>query len=849
MALTRHSIAWRILAAQLVTALTLSLTATVAATWWSLDNLRDRQLSNLERVMVERTERVSSLFFEIEEAHQFALSTLRQTVSNLDSSIADREFDALFPLQDDGTRRSTDVLFEGYVDARGEFHSGVAAFMYPDAPASPEDRRWLVSAYHVVDSAGSVLSGQIRNIYFFSPRNELIISAPTRSDRLMFYRRDADTGFDLREADFAPIVTIEANPEGRFVCGELTQLVSVRNREALTTGCFTPVRDDGVHIGAIGTTIPMSGYFAEALAGDHLGDGMHPVFFNGRGQLIAHGSMLERDVTQDVIDHISEQLGLPDIWDAVREAGTNSGRVTSRDGRWEIAFSHLAGPDWYFATLVDRDIMNGDARNQAIMILSLGALGIILQGLVLFYILYRQVVGPIRRLTDIFSETDTGSKTGAEIHALSESRSELGVLTRTLNHYREMSQQNVDELERRVAERTEALEKANRAKSDFLSTMSHELRTPLNGIIGLSQTLEEMLDDTAQRSMAGMIHTSGENLGLLLNDILDMSKIEAGKLELSLKSAELHETLREVHALFAQQAASSGIAFDLVIDDTVPAMGLIDTLRLRQILSNLVSNAIKFTAKGHVKIRATAAPNGDKRALISIAVEDTGIGMSEAVRERLFKPFSQADSDTASRFGGTGLGLYISIQLAKLMKGNIEVTSREGEGSCFTFRFDMACVDKLEESPTQKTPAELAALPEFEALNGLNILLVEDNMINRQVASAFLKPLGGSIIDAENGAVALERLETDEIDLVLMDVRMPVMDGFEATKRIRESGRPWATCPIVALTANAGEDDARACFDAGMDAFSTKPLSPYQLFEAMRSALEVRSVARDALEL
>jgi PAS domain S-box-containing protein len=386
--------------------------------------------------------------------------------------------------------------------------------------------------------------------------------------------------------------------------------------------------------------------------------------------------------------------------------------------------------------------------------------------------------------------------------------------------------------ERRAAE-------ANEAKSVFLANMSHELRTPLNGILGLAQAVVDELPAGETRDRVGMILSSGEVLTDILNDILDMSKIEAGILELARTDASLHNTVRDAVELFREAAHAKGLSLDLVIEPGVPDAVTIDTLRVRQCLTNLLSNAVKFTAQGGITVGLKAEEHPGRPGLhtLRISVTDTGIGIAAGQIDSLFNAFTQAEKDTAASFGGTGLGLAIARNLARMMGGDMTVESRPGQGSTVHFTLEAAPSDKAIELEEPRTPAQLAADPANAALRNVRILLAEDNFINRQVARAFLQPLACETVEAETGRAALEALQDEAFDLVLMDVRMPEMDGLEATRAIRALDHPARLIPIVALTANASKTDREECMQAGMNAYVQKPLKPDQLYTAMREAL------------
>ena len=832
-----RSLTFRIVTAILLSTLALSVVATilVAASFWR--DIERQQTQSLDMYIAERAHRANDMFQEIRQAHLTAQTALDRRLGAWSDARVEAEFDRLFPVNDDGTRRSIDALFDGYTDEQGNFHHGVGAFMGSLQPLDINRKRLLLAAYNVVDQGGEMLEGRVQNLYLFTPYNELVISAASREDQLMFYRREAPPDFDLTQFSFTQDVTPENNPDGVFLCDELSQLAFIQNREALTTGCFTPVRRNGEHLGAFGTTVQLQNHFREAMT-ETLPDGQN-LFINSAGDMIAHRDLLEGEISQDDVTALADRLGVEMLHQAILTSDQEAGALVSPDGRWLVGFSRMIGPDWFFVTLLDREALRADAIRETGRILALAIIGVALQALFLLWYFRRHIVTPLASLTRYFSpdqqdRTDISSAT----HRLATRRDEIGTLTRTLADQDLRNRQLLGELEDRVEARTRELEKANQAKSDFIANMSHELRTPLNGIYGLAQALEANLDEPELKEQARMIQASGETLTLLLSDILDMSKIEAGKLEMSPTRVQLPQLLTDIHTLFSAQARDKGLDFKLDLDAALPDTGSVDAHRVRQCLSNLLSNAIKFTDSGHVTTRASAQAVEDGH-IIAVEVQDSGIGMDEAVTTKLFAPFQQADASISTRFGGTGLGLVISRNLARMMGGDIRVVSSPGDGSRFTLEFKLAGISRRDQADTvAQTPVELAKDPHFAPLHDRSILLVEDNLINREVAKAFLKPLGAKVTEAHDGRQGVDAVVENEFDLVLMDMRMPVMDGLEATRQIRALDNGRSGLPIVALTANATEEDARACRAAGMDSFAAKPLNAPDFFNAMMEALE-----------
>ena len=378
-----------------------------------------------------------------------------------------------------------------------------------------------------------------------------------------------------------------------------------------------------------------------------------------------------------------------------------------------------------------------------------------------------------------------------------------------------------------VQARDEA-EAANRTKSAFLATMSHEIRTPLNGVLGMAQAMEADPLSEVQRERLRVVRQSGETLLTILNDILDISKIEAGKLELEDIDFDLGELAQAAHATFASVAADKGLGFNL---DVARAQGVYrgDPTRLRQILNNLISNALKFTIAGEIGVTLAY---GDGQ--LEIVVSDTGVGMSEASMLGLFRKFTQADSSTTRRFGGTGLGLAICRELAELMGGSINAASDVGQGSSFTVRLPLAWVA---DTPATVTAAE--GPDDVRRVGQLRVLAAEDNAVNQLVLKTLLQQAGMETIVVENGGEAVAAWADRDWDVILMDVQMPVMDGPTATRAIRkqeaELGRPRT--PIIGLTANAMSHqiaEYRAC---GMDAVVTKPIEVQNLFDTLLAVL------------
>lgn len=426
---------------------------------------------------------------------------------------------------------------------------------------------------------------------------------------------------------------------------------------------------------------------------------------------------------------------------------------------------------------------------------------------------------------------------------------------------------------RRTAEsRRAALERAGQSKSTFIASVGHDLRTPLSAILTGAAELRRQARDANERSQAALIEDAGEMMNRLLDDLLDQSRLEAGRMEIDPVVFNLRELLARSAQFWQSQARARGVRLIVEGGRYVPAWIKADPVRVRQILNNLLSNAVKFTEEGTIRIRLNAWPSDDGRCAMTIEVVDTGTGMDPEQLKRLFMPYDQTRSGVARDYGGSGLGLWISRGLAQLMGGRLTVRSEKGVGTAFTLALvvdeaeapvlaaSLPDVDRVGAGftvlaappveprldtpvppPNEPAPVETVSVPPDGDGGSLRVLVVDDHDINRRAIQLILAPLGCDVCEADNGRVALDMAAAQPFDIIFMDVRMPELDGRETTRRLRAGDGPNQQTPVIAVTADTAPDDVRACAQAGMTWFVGKPLTPATLLGALQSVMSGES--------
>ena len=603
---------------------------------------------------------------------------------------------------------------------------------------------------------------------------------------------------------------------------------------------------EDVFQGVLGTRITLSslnGFLQEVVA-DRMATAL--VVERDTGELVANSADIPAFETRPdgsferVTIKSIENQSIVEAYEQYKQTGENKFIKKAEHGNLHIKLTEyqLDGVNWLIITSIPDYQLTADInRNiKTAIILSIMAL-------LLSLVIYRKVTNIILKpINDLIQTAEKFSKGELLQRAKIYKNDEIGKLSRVFNHMAEELYKHINHLEEKVKHRTAAIEKANvelkyakaaaekanQAKSEFLANMSHEIRTPLNAVIGLSELLQNTIKDEKQQNYIKTIHTAGNSLLLIINDILDLSKIEAGKIELHYKPIKLHNIFKEIEMFFIPAISNKEIAFLIDIPDDLPELILFDEVRMRQILLNLVGNAVKFTESGHIKlsIKAASSARSDMSLVnLHLSVEDTGIGIPEGEKQRIFDAFTQISGQSIKKYGGTGLGLSITRKLVEMMNGKISVESEAGKGSSFHIEFAHVQIVDIEPLPEETDSSHFW---KYKFVN-TTILFVNDSETNRFLLKEMLSKAGIRVFLAKNGYEALMICKLEKPDLIITDLAMPVMDGYETSIKLKEDVKT-ADIPIIAFSAANGEELSE---NNEFDAIVMKPVNIASLLSAI----------------
>ena len=784
--------------------------------------LSDRQIGYLTDYVRERSSNVDRQFSNLSSLHRAAGEELQRRMAHLTDADVRKLADRYMPLQADGTRRSRPEYFDG-VSEQGDFTYGIGAFIGRAREAPPEEMKALVAAFRLVGDLGQAARKDYDNLYFFTPATRLVMYGPDRPDHLLFYRRDAPADLSIAQEEMAKVTLPQFDPSRATRCTNLQRLIQDTDGKRLATACLTPAYVDGRYVGSFGSSMELTHFFLNALKGTP--SGASPLIVTSKGELIAYPGFTDQaHAPEKTLAQYQKKFALTDLAGAIAKDGRENGVIESIDGRQIVAFGRLSGPNWYLLLTYPKANVMASAARSASWVLLIGGIASAIQALAVVLTARRRIVEPVERLA---ASCDPAAAERPDVSDVERRRDEIGVLAVSLRTEREKTVAVLASLEDRVSERTAQLERANAEKSRFLANMSHELRTPLNGVIAISETLANQQTTPKGRELAELIVSSGRLLERVLTDILDFSKIEAGEISLARDEFTMERLVGGIAELHRASAQSKGLAFRWSIAPEAAGRFAGDTVRITQVLSNLLSNAVKFTESGEVALEVIAF--GDE---VRFQVSDTGIGFDEETGARLFRRFEQADASIRRRFGGTGLGLAISRSLIELMGGRIVVQSAPAEGSTFAVYMPLERLEgeASEDGADQAAPLDIA---------GCRVLVAEDHPTNQKVVELILESVGVVPTIVENGRLALDLLQAERFDVVLMDMQMPELDGLSATTMLRawerETGAPRT--PVIMLTANALDEHIRSSQDAGADLHLSKPIHAQALIESIMNAV------------
>ncbi len=782
----------------------------------------------LSKYIGERSKREEEVFVLAEDNHALLRDDfLRQF--NADTTIDWRDrFQNYFYNWSDGTVRNVP---QKTLPQEFNTENHPTSFLEANVDLNDDLFKRMVLSYELVDRYGAGWRNRFLDTYISLPEGANTVLWPGAA-----WGIEASAELHIPDEEWAYLGDRNHNPE----------------RKTLWTGVYadpvikdwmvsaeTPIDDAmGRHLATIGHDIILTSLF-ERTINDHL-EGAYNLIIRKDGQLVAHPDWMEQiwaakgrlNVQKSGDEHLKR------LFDFAHHSQVSEPVIYNRRDKEYLAIAKLKGPNWYLISVYPETLLQKEALEIARFVLLLGFFSLVLEVLLLYFVLRNKVATPLAELRDATQKLSTGK---FDVELDTERQDELGQLALAFTQMSQQLNNSFTTLEKSVQERTAELkqetlraDRANQAKSEFLANMSHELRTPLNGILGYAQILNRSSKLTSkERNGINIIHQCGFHLLNLINDILDLSKIEARKLELDAQVLHLPSLLKSVVEMCQIKAEQKNILFIYQPSTKLPGGVEVDEKCLCQVLINLLGNAIKFTDKGSVSLIVEVVKQSETKISLLFKIIDTGVGIKEEDFNKLFKDFEQV-GDRQQRRKGTGLGLSISQRIVQLMGGEIHVNSVLGQGSEFSFTIELPLVqDWIEEPGKDKSDRVIGYQGDRRT-----ILIIDDRSENRSVLRDILEPLGFKIIEAENGLVGLEKLRSISTHLVITDLTMPTMDGYEFLKQVREDIN-LKYIKVIVSSASVSQTDRKLALDNGGDDFLTKPVVEESLLITIKKHLEL----------
>ncbi len=799
-----------------------------------VSRITSQTLTQVEQYVKMRLQRERAIFTLAEDNHEIFKAALLERLEADGDRDPQEEFDRFFVRLEDGSVRNRSEIFD--------MEKTPGVFIGHNVEIDADMRRRVVAYYETLSAFSPAWRNRFANTYTQIPENGMVMymheypwamQAPSRKS----FRVTDDESFQITRKIH--------DPERETVW---TGIYYDQVADAWMASCVTPVDVDGRHIATIGHDILVDELLDRTIS--HTIEGTYNMIFRGDGRLVVHPDLMDRIQGQNGNFNIRES-GDPKllrIFELATQEGNNKVILDNREHDEYLAVTKIDEPDWYLVTVLPKSIVEQQALSTARLILLMGMVLLLVEILVVFVILRRQIAAPLTKLMEATENIAAGN---LDIELDATRKDELGRLAYLFNNMAQQLRESFaalaktnQELETRVEERTaelkeakEVADAANHAKSEFLANMSHELRTPLNGVLGYTQILRRSSGLPEQvRHGLQVIHQCGSHLLTLIDDVLDISKIEARRLELHMEAFYLPSCLQGVVEICQIKAEQKDLQFIYEPPENLPSAIVADEKRLRQVLINLLGNAIKFTDTGNVTLEVEVRPDASDACMtcLHFSVRDTGVGISPEHIESIFHPFEQV-GESRKKSEGTGLGLAITQKIVEMMGSSIRVQSELGVGS--TFEFEISC-------PIATEWADTNSVTNNGAIRGYTgdrrqILIVDDRWENRSVVVNLLDPLGFTTLEASNGREGLEKAEDYQPDLIITDLQMPVMDGWEMLDRIRHS-ETLKDALVVVSSASVFSEDRQKSLDSGGDDFLAKPVHSNELYRMLEKYLHLK---------